>query len=148
MTLTEIDADAAGSKLGKIDDLQQVPGGDTQLNLHDGQNLLVDEGSQYSGGDSVVVDNETSEVVAHFPYEEGELVTAVRGQHAGEIGRIEEIQVTPGSGDNGVLVEGVAGSGDFETVEPYVVVIDENFVEGGLDEASAEDDETEEGDDE
>jgi len=138
LALTEVDADAAGSKLGKIDDLQQVPGGDTQLNLHDGQNLLVEDGSQYSGGDSVVVDNETSEVVAHFPYEEGELVTAVRGQHAGEIGRIEEIQVTPGSGENGVLVEGVAGSDDFETVEPYVVVIDENFVEGDLDGNSAE----------
>jgi len=148
LALSEIDADAAGSKLGKIDDKQQVPGGESQLNLHDGQNLLVEDGDQYGGGDSVVVDNETSEVVAHFPYEEGALVTAVRGQHAGEIGRIDEIQVTPGSGDNGVLVEGVAGSDDFETVEPYVVVIDENFVEGDLEasDEDADDAETEEDD--
>ncbi|WP_135821116.1 30S ribosomal protein S4e [Halostella litorea] len=131
LSLTPIDADAAGSKLGKIEDKRQVPGGDTQLNLHDGRNLTVEDGSEYSGGDSIVVDNDTGEVVAHFPYEEGALVTAVRGQHAGEIGEVETVQVTPGSGSNNVSVE--TDDGSFETVEEYVVVIDENFT-GGDDE--------------
>ncbi|PSP54822.1 30S ribosomal protein S4e [Halobacteriales archaeon QS_1_67_19] len=125
LALTPIDADAAGSKLGKIEDKRQVPGGETQLNLHDGRNLTVEDGSEYSGGDSIVVDNESGEVVAHFPYEEGALVTAVRGQHAGEIGEVETIQVTPGSGSNNVAVD--TDDGSFETVEEYVVVIDENF---------------------
>jgi small subunit ribosomal protein S4e len=149
LSLTAIDADSAGSKLGKIEDKQQVTGGDTQLNLHDGQNLIVEDGSEYGGSDSIVVDNETVEVVAHFPYEEGALVTAVSGQHAGDIGQIEEIQVTPGSGDNRVMATGVAGSDDFETVENYVVVIDENFVEGDLEDGSEDvdaEDESEEGD--
>jgi len=128
LSLTPIDADAAGSKLGKIEDKRQVPGGTTQLNLHDGRNLTVEEASEYSGGDSIVVDNETDEVVAHFPYEEGALVTAVRGQHAGEIGEVSEIQVTPGSGSNNVAVDTEDGS--FETIEEYVVVIDENFTGG------------------
>jgi len=125
LALTPIDADAAGSKLGKIEDKRQVPGGETQLNLHDGRNLTVEDGSEYSGGDSIVVDNESGEVVAHFPYEEGALVTAVRGQHAGDIGEVSEIQVTPGSGSNNVSVD--TDDGSFETVEEYVVVIDENF---------------------
>jgi len=133
LSLTLIDEEAAGSKLGKIEDKQQVPGGETQLNLHDGQNLNVANADEYSGGDSIVVDNDDSEVVAHFPYEEGALVTAVRGQHAGEIGEVETIQVTPGSGSNNVVVE--TDDGSFETVEEYVVVIDENFTgddsEGG-----------------
>jgi small subunit ribosomal protein S4e len=149
LSLTAIDADSAGSKLGKIEDKQQVTGGDTQLNLHDGQNLIVEDGSEYGGSDSIVADNETGEVVAHFPYEEGALVTAVSGQHAGDIGQIEEIQVTPGSGDNRVMATGVAGSDDFETVENYVVVIDENFVEGDLEDGSEDvdaEDESEEGD--
>jgi small subunit ribosomal protein S4e len=157
LALTPIDEDAAGSKLGKIEDKTLVSGDRTQLNLHDGQNLLVDE-DEYSAGDSVVVSNDDSEVVAHFPYEEGSLVTAVRGAHAGEIGEIEAIQVTPGSGSNNVTVatsvgsetqradgdseersssgrasgqgpraEAVDDDGTFETVEEYVVVIDENF---------------------
>ena len=144
LALTPIDAEAAQSKLGKIVEKQFVPGGDLQLTLHDGETLLVSEDAPYEGNDSIVVANEGSEarsasdsasgqspraedrIVAHFEYEEGALVTAVDGQHAGEIGTIEEIQVTPGSADNNVIVEREDGS-TVETVEEYVVVIDENF---------------------
>ena len=139
LSLTPIDADAAGSKLGKIVGKRQVPGGDTQLTLHDGRTLVVEDDSPYSNNDSIVVSNEGEEVVAHFTYEEGTLVTAVRGAHAGRIGTIDEIQVTPGSSDNNVLIEDFEGDDDFETVEEYVVVIDENFVEGDAGAEEADD---------
>ena len=126
LALTPIDADAAGSKLGKITEKRLVPGGDTQLTMHDGETLLVEEDA-YTPGDSLVIDNEDGSVVAHFPYEEGALVTAVDGQHAGEIGTVTSIDVTPGSGSNAVAVE--TGEGAFETIEEYVVVIDENFTD-------------------
>jgi small subunit ribosomal protein S4e len=125
LALTPIDADAADSKLGKIVGKRQVSGGAFQLTMHDGATVQV-EASEYTPNDSLVLDNETSEVVAHFPYEEGALVTAVDGAHAGEIGELAEIQVTPGSSPNNVRVE--QDDGWFETVEGYVVVIDENFV--------------------
>jgi len=125
LALTPIDADAADAKLGKITGKQQVTGGDTQLALHDGQTLQLEDASEYAAKDSVVVDFEDDEIVAHFPYEEGALVTAVRGSHAGEIGEIADIDVTHGSGSNTVRVEQEDGA--YETVEEYVVVIDENF---------------------
>jgi len=125
LTLTEIDEDSAQSKLGKIVNKRHIPGGDVQLTLHDGETLLVEEDSEYDAGDSIVVANEGDEIVAHFEYEEGALVTAVAGGHAGEIGTIDEIQVTPGSSQNNVLVE--QDNGGFETIEEYVVIIDENF---------------------
>ncbi|WP_049936018.1 30S ribosomal protein S4e [Haloplanus natans] len=128
LALTPVDADAAGSRLGKIARKTQVTGGDIQLTLHDGANVRVDAGTEYATGDSLVVDNETKDIVAHFVYEEGALVTAVAGSHAGEIGTIEDITVTPGSGDNVVTVSQDDDEG-FETVEEYVVVIDENFTE-------------------
>ncbi|MFB6233319.1 MAG: 30S ribosomal protein S4e, partial [Haloarculaceae archaeon] len=53
LALTPIDADAAGSKLGKIVGKRHVPGGDVQLTLHDGQTLLVED--DYEPGDSLVV---------------------------------------------------------------------------------------------
>jgi small subunit ribosomal protein S4e len=124
LSLTPIDADAAGSKLSKVEDKRHVDGGAVQLQLHDGATLRPD--GEYDTGDSIVVDNDDGSVVAHFTYEEGALVTAVGGQHAGDIGRIEAIQVTPGSSANNVVVE--TADGEFETVEEYVVVIDENFV--------------------
>ncbi len=143
LALTPIDREAAGSKLGKIVEKRDVPGGDVQLTLHDGQTLLVED-EAYTPGDSLVVANEDDEIVAHFEYEEGALVTAVAGSHAGEIGRIEEIQVTPGSAENNVIatqddIPGVSGDG-FETIADYVVVIDENFIEG----SAESDDEPEE----
>ena len=127
LALTAIDAESAGSRLGKVVGKTQEPGGDTQLTLHDGATLRTDDGS-IATNDSVVVSNDDSSIVAHFPYEEGALVTAVRGSHAGEIGRVDRIQVTPGSSQNNVLIEG--DDGRFETVEDYVVVIDENFSDG------------------
>jgi len=142
LALTPIDEASAQSKLGKIVNKQHVAGGDVQLTLHDGQTLLVADGAEYDGGDSIVVGNggasddasdasgdepRAGEIVAHFVYEEGALVTAVDGSHAGETGTIDEIQVTPGSSPNNVLVE--QDDGGFETVEAYIVVIDENFTE-------------------
>ncbi|MDY6818912.1 MAG: 30S ribosomal protein S4e [Halobacteriales archaeon] len=130
LALTPIDEESAGSKLGKIVNKQQLPGGDTQLSLHDGGNVRVEDASEYSGSDSLVIDNETGEIVAHFPFEEGALVTAVQGSHAGDIGTVETIRVTPGSGSNTVEVD--TDDGGFETIQEYVVVIDENFT-GGAD---------------
>ncbi|SDF07602.1 30S ribosomal protein S4e [Halorientalis regularis] len=148
LALTPIDEESAGSKLGKIVNKQHVPGGDVQLTLHDGQTLTVDEDSEYGGNDSIVVANDDDEIVAHFPYQEGELVTAVAGAHAGDIGRIEEIQITPGSSENNVIVEQDDDDG-FETVEEYVVVIDENFTGGDSSpEPASGDSREQEGDDE
>jgi small subunit ribosomal protein S4e len=145
LALTPIDAESAGSKLGKIVNKHHVAGGDVQLTLHDGQTLLVDHGTPYDAGDSLVVDNETDEIVAHFEFEEGALVTAVAGAHAGQIGEIEEIQATSGSSPNNVIAERIdeAAEGSFETIAEYVVVIDENFVDGGTsdgDESASEQD--------
>ncbi|MFA1612192.1 30S ribosomal protein S4e [Halobellus rubicundus] len=140
LALTPIDAGAAGSRLGKIVSKQEVAGGATQLTLHDGSNVRVDDASEYSTKDSLVVGNEDKEIVAHFPYEEGALVTAVDGSHSGEIGTVEEITVTAGSGDNTVIVDG--SDATFETIEDYVVVIDENFVEDDEAESADEPDES------
>lgn len=127
LALTPVDEDAASSRLGRISNKTAVPGGDVQLTLHDGTNVRVDaaDAGEYDTKDSIVVDNETKEIVAHFTYEEGALVTAVSGQHAGRVGEIDDIDVTLGSGSNAVTVS--TDDGSFETVEEYVVVIDENF---------------------
>ncbi|MEM4780082.1 MAG: 30S ribosomal protein S4e [Halalkalicoccus sp.] len=128
LALTPIEEADADGKLGKIVDKRQVPGGETQLQLHDGRNLRVEEAGQYSPGDSIVIGFEDNAILAHFPYEEGALVTAVQGQHAGEIGRVEEITVIESSAPNTVTIGDEGGETAFETIAEYVVVIDENFV--------------------
>ncbi|MDZ5811999.1 30S ribosomal protein S4e [Halorubrum sp. AD140] len=135
LALTPVDGDAAGSRLGKITNKTVVAGGSVQLTLHDGTNVRVDVDAPYDTKDSIVVDNESKEVVAHFEYEEGALVTAVAGQHAGRIGEVDDIDVTLGSGSNTVYV--ADDEDGYETVEEYLVVIDENFTGG--DDAAADD---------
>ena len=147
LSLTPIAAEAAESRLAKIVGKQHVKGGATQLQFHDGSNLRVGEDDDYDTKDSLVIDNDTKEVVAHFAYEAGALVTAVDGEHAGEIGEIAEITVTPSSGPNIVRVE--QDDGEFETVEEYVVVIDENFTgDAGTASDTSSGDSPEDGDDE
>ncbi|WP_049983216.1 30S ribosomal protein S4e [Halorubrum sp. BV1] len=137
LALTPVDEEAAGSRLGKITNKTVVSGGDAQLTLHDGTNVRVDAGTEYDTKDSIVVDNESKEIVAHFEYEEGALVTAVAGQHAGRIGEVDEIDVTLGSGSNTVTVGDDADG--YETVEEYLVVIDENFTGDDANEAGDSD---------
>ncbi|GAB7091360.1 30S ribosomal protein S4e [Halorubrum luteum] len=143
LALTPIDEADADGRLGKVTNKTVVPGGDVQLTLHDGTNVRVDDDADYETKDSVVIDIESQEIVAHFEYEEGALVTAVAGQHAGRIGEVDAIDVTLGSGSNSVTV--VDGEGGYETVEEYVVVIDENFTDeeefAEIEEADAEADE-------
>ncbi len=130
LALTSIPESAADGKLGKIEDAHQVQGGGTQLALHDGQNVHIpaDEAHDYAPGDSIVIGFDAGEILAHFPYEEGALVTAVDGQHAGVIGEIEAMEIIPGSSPNTVTIS--TEGGVVETIEDYVVVIDENFVGG------------------
>lgn len=132
LSLTPVDPDAAETKLSKVIDKRQIEGGQTQLALHDGRTVLVDEADTYGSHDSVIIDLDTGEVVHHLPYGEGSMVTAVAGSHAGEIGIIESIDIHPGSSDNTLKVE--TDDGSFETIEDYVVVIDENFTDGDDDE--------------
>ena len=131
LSLTPIDPAAAETKLSKVVGKQQIEGGQTQLSLHDGGTVLVDDPNAYGTHDSVIIDLETHEIVHHLPYEEGAMVTAVAGQHAGVIGTIEAIDVHPGSSANTLRLS--TDDGEIQTVEQYVVVIDENFTEGDND---------------
>jgi small subunit ribosomal protein S4e len=141
LALTPIDAADTDGKLGKVTQKHHVDGGRIQLGLHDGRTLLTDDES-IGGNDSIIIATDGDEILAHFPYEEGALVTTVQGRHAGEVGYIDEVTVTSGSSPNGVTItqEQKQNDAGFETVEEYVVVIDENF----LDEDAEDTDEVDE----
>jgi small subunit ribosomal protein S4e len=124
LSLVPVEEDAADNKLARIDDVTHVPGGDVQLNLHNGANILVEDDG-YSTNDSVVVDLETNEILERFAFEEGSAVTAVDGKHSGEVGELVEYNVNEGSSENTVVAELPDGS-TFETVEKYIFVIGED----------------------
>ncbi len=115
----------SGVKLYRITDKTNVKGGATQLNLHDGSNIISDEFS-YRTSDSVLVSIPERKVLQHFVYKPGNLALITGGAHSGELATIQEIKKVRSSMPNMVSLRSTY---DFETVEDYVFVIGKNTPE-------------------
>lgn len=88
--LMEISDDEAKLKISKIEDKTILKKGKTQLNLHDGKNILAGNGN-YKTGDSLLVELPSLKVVEHLPLEKGATGIISRGSDAGKIGKIKEL---------------------------------------------------------
>ena len=106
-------------KLCKITDKTIVKGGNTQLNLHDGSNIVSDEYS-YHSSDSVILTLPERKVVKHITYKPGSLALVIGGAHSGELATIEDVRKTRSTMPN---MTSLHSSYDFETIEDYVFVI-------------------------
>lgn len=115
----------SGIKLYRITGKTNVKGGATQLNLHDGSNIISDEFS-YRTSDTVLVSIPERKVLQHFVYKPGNLALITGGTHSGELATIKEIKKVRSSMPNMVSLQSTY---DFETVEDYVFVIGKNTPE-------------------
>lgn len=120
LALAEMNKANAGWKLCRIEDKTIVAGGATQLNLHDGRNLVVKE-APYKTGDVVKIRVPEQKVMEHFPLAEGAHVLVTGGTHVGENARITRIEVTRDPRAN--LVHLADGEQEFSTIKPYVFVV-------------------------
>ena len=89
--LQEIKEADAGRKLCKITGKKSVPGGMTQINLHDGRNLLLKKDA-YGVGDSLLVQIPDQKVIKHFKLQKGEPATIISGKNMGISGKIQDIK--------------------------------------------------------
>jgi small subunit ribosomal protein S4e len=115
----------SGIKLYRINNKTNVKGGATQLNLHDGSNIISDEFS-YRTSDSVLVSIPERKVLQHLVYKPGNLALITGGAHSGELATIREVKKVRSSMPNMVSLRSTY---DFETVEDYVFVIGKNTSE-------------------
>lgn len=120
LALTEMNKANAGWKLCRIEDKTTVAGGATQLNLHDGRNLLVKE-APYKTGDVLKLKVPEQKVMEHYPMAPGAHAFITGGTHVGENARIKEIEVIRASRANLVYLQD--GEAEFSTVKPYVFVV-------------------------
>ncbi len=109
------------SKLCKIVNKSTIKGGKTQLNLHDGKNVIVDEDT-YSVGDVLVLSIPDNEILDSFPLEEDATILVTGGKHTGEIGSINEIIINESSNPNTITVENNYKD-TFLTLKDYAFVI-------------------------
>ena len=66
-----ISAAEAGWKVCRIEGKSTIKGGKTQLNLHDGRNIIVDDASEYSTGSSLKISLPGQEVLEQNKFDDG-----------------------------------------------------------------------------
>jgi len=101
-----ISADEAGWKICRIEGKTTIKGGQTQLNLHDGRNIIVDDPSQYNTGDSLKLGLPEQSIVEHIRFGEGTRCYLIGGGHVGSTADVKEYIVKRSSMPNEVQFDG------------------------------------------
>ena len=117
LTLVEISEAEAKWKLCKLQNKTTVRAGRTQLNLHDGRNIVLDK-NQYKTGDVLKVELDGQKISSSYPLAPGSLAMIYEGPHAGKTAVISEHLIRRGSAQNVVKFEDGT-----ETVADNVFVI-------------------------
>ena len=125
--------DDAGSKwkLVRIDGKTTLKGGKTQLNLHDGRNIIVEKDVHHVG-DVLKISLPDQEILSSLKLEKDSLAMIIGGSHMGEIAVIDAHEKTATSQENVVsFKEG------FRTTRHNVFVIGKKTPEITLPEVKA-----------
>jgi small subunit ribosomal protein S4e len=104
MTLVGIDDAEAKWKLCRVQDKTTVHGGRTQLNLHDGRNVLLPKDA-YKTGTTLKIHVPDQKVVEHYELAKGASVLVTGGQHVGQIARVLDVVRTRNTRANIVTLQ-------------------------------------------
>ena len=110
-----IKATEAKWKLLRIEGKTTVKGGKTQLNLHDGTNILSEE--KVKTGDVIQVSLPGFKIKKVLEFKKGAQTLITGGAHVGTISKITGLEVTRSTKPNLVIYK------DFQTIKPYSFVI-------------------------
>jgi len=117
LTLVKITDAEAKWKLCRLQNKTTIRDGKTQLNLHDGRNIVLAK-DEYHTGDVLKVDLVEKKISASYPLAPGSLAMIVEGPHAGKTAVISECIEIRGPSPNVVKFEDGT-----ETVRDHVFVI-------------------------
>jgi small subunit ribosomal protein S4e len=116
LRLVRIEKERSEWKLVRIENKTTVRGGRTQLNLHDGRNILLEK-DQYRTGDVLKIALPTQKIMDHYPFQEGRVAMIIGGKHAGQVATIKSYEVTRSPKPNIVHFD------EFSTIKDYVFVV-------------------------
>lgn len=105
LRLHPIEVGEAGFKLCRIIGKTTLNGGRTQLNLHDGRNILLEDGGrEYKLNDVIKLRIPEQEILEHVRFEKGAKALVVGGSSRGIYGSIIEINAEPWKRRTAVLM--------------------------------------------
>ncbi|MCD6229803.1 MAG: 30S ribosomal protein S4e [Candidatus Diapherotrites archaeon] len=108
------------SKLCKITEKTTLKGKKTQLNFHDGRNMVVEDES-FKVNDVVLLEVPKQKIVGHYAFKEGNTGYVVKGKHAGKVATVKLI--VPGTQARASLVEMEHEGEMFQTRKANVFII-------------------------
>ncbi len=107
-------------KICRINNKVLIRGGKTQLNLHDGRNIIVDKGN-YKTSDSVIIKLPEQKILKHLKFEKGTDCMIISGKNPGAKGKIKEIfEKKSMLGTNRIVVK--TDDKEIETVKDYILI--------------------------
>jgi small subunit ribosomal protein S4e len=130
LSLIPISQKEAGFKLCKIVDKTTISKGRTQLNLHDGRNLILDTrtvsssqktGSEYAVGGTVQIGFPEQKLIKYVPFQVGNMGLVLDGHNEGYYGKIAAINEGSYARPKTVRIETTNFA--FETPARYVIPI-------------------------
>ena len=144
LTLHPISKDEAGVKLCRVEDKTILKGGNVQLNLHDGRNLLIPvkdpnrhEEDVFKTLDTVKITLPSQEVQGRLKMIEGVPAMIVDGKNIGRHGKIVAIEHREGQKRKNSLVTIEDSRGNrFQTTIEYVFVVGDTQTHISLPEAA------------
>tara|TARA_B100000767_G_scaffold252827_1_gene256921 strand:+ start:201 stop:785 length:585 start_codon:yes stop_codon:yes gene_type:complete len=101
-----ISAEEASWKVCRVEGKSTVKGGKTQVHLHDGRNIIVDEATEHKTGDSLKISVPEQKVLEHIKFGEGTRCMLVGGVHVGKLADVTNYIVKRSSMPNEVEFEG------------------------------------------
>ena len=113
----DVKATEAKWKLVRVENKVVVKGGKTQLNLHDGTNLISDK--KVKTGDVLQLSLPSMKIKKILEFKEGAQALIIGGAHVGLIAKIKEIEITRSTKPNLVMYD------DFQTIKPYSFIVGE-----------------------
>jgi small subunit ribosomal protein S4e len=94
-------------------------GGRIQLGTHDGRSFLVEDGSKYSVGDSLLVEVPNQKILDTVPLEKGSLALVTGGKRLGFYGEIQEVIDGSFSSPRSVMLQLASG----QVILPWQLVM-------------------------
>lgn len=128
MSLSPIGQKEAGYKLCKVVGKRSIEGGKTQLNLHDGRNIVIQTrdprqkaADELAVGGALQLTVPGQKLVKYFPFQPGAVGLVIDGRNQGLYGKI--ISITPGTHARPKTVRIETATEAFETPEKYVIPV-------------------------
>ena len=106
-------------KLCRIQHKTVMKNNTIQLNLHDGNNMIVKKGD-YNTGDVLRISLADKKILDVFPFKKGTVSMITGGGHVGQIANIETVEIVPSSKPNLAIMKSDV---EFHTIVDYVFPI-------------------------